>query len=59
VDEAVRFGSIYNLLLTYQKPVAYMTTGQTVPGDLEFIKRDDLANLILKKGCFDAEGKIG
>ncbi|HAM50428.1 MAG TPA: flagellar biosynthesis protein FlhF [Nitrospiraceae bacterium] len=52
VDEAVRFGSLYNLMLTYQKPVAYITTGQTVPDDIEFINQTNLANLILKKGCF-------
>jgi len=52
VDEAVRFGSLYNLLLTYQKPIAYITTGQTVPNDIEFMSKTNLANLILKKGCF-------
>ncbi|MBF0537982.1 MAG: flagellar biosynthesis protein FlhF [Nitrospirae bacterium] len=50
VDEAVRFGSIYNLLMTYQKPIAYLTTGQKVPDDIEFATVDLLANLILKKG---------
>ncbi|MGD0883887.1 MAG: flagellar biosynthesis protein FlhF [Thermodesulfovibrionales bacterium] len=52
VDEAVRFGSLYNLMLIYQKPVAYVTTGQTVPDDIEFISKTNLANLILKKGHF-------
>ena len=52
VDEAVRFGSLYNLMLTYQKPVAYITTGQTVPDDLEFTNHQSLANLILTKGSF-------
>ncbi len=51
VDEAVRFGSLYNILLTYQKPVAYITTGQNVPNDIEFARVDRLANLILKKGA--------
>ncbi|MBF0343020.1 MAG: flagellar biosynthesis protein FlhF [Nitrospirae bacterium] len=50
VDEAVRFGSLYNLLMTYQKPIAYLTTGQKVPDDIEFATVDLLANLILKKG---------
>ena len=52
VDEAVRFGSLYNFLLTYRKPVAYITTGQNVPGDIEFATVDRLANLILEKGCY-------
>jgi flagellar biosynthesis protein FlhF len=50
VDEAVRFGSLYNLIMTYRRPVAYITTGQNVPRDIEFPARDDLANLILRKG---------
>lgn len=49
VDEAVRYGSIYNLLLTYRKPIAYITMGQKVPDDLEFARVDTIANLILKK----------
>ncbi len=49
VDEAIRFGSIYNLLFTYQKPVAYITTGQTVPDDFEYATADRITNLILKK----------
>ena len=52
VDEAVRFGSLYNLLLTYRKPVAYITTGQNVPGDIEFVTVDKLVNLILEKGSY-------
>ncbi len=52
VDEAVRFGSLYNLLLTYQKPVAYITTGQTVPDDIEFATIDRIANLIIRKECY-------
>lgn len=52
VDEAVRFGSLYNLMLTYQKPVAYVTTGQTVPDDIEFADTNRLTSLILTKGCY-------
>jgi flagellar biosynthesis protein FlhF len=50
VDEAVRFGSLYNLLLTCQKPISYITTGQKVPNDIEFVTINKLTNLILKKG---------
>jgi len=49
IDEAVRFGSIYNLLLTYQKPIIYITTGQVVPNDIEIVKSEKLAKLILEK----------
>ena len=52
VDEAVRFGSLYNLLVTYQKPVAYLTTGQRVPGDIEAATVSRLAGLIVKKECY-------
>lgn len=51
LDEAVRFGSLYNILLTYQKPVAYITTGQRVPDDIEFTTVKRLTDLILTKGC--------
>jgi len=51
IDEAVRFGSLYNLLLTYQKPVAYITTGQRVPGDIEHATVGRLAGLIVNKEC--------
>jgi flagellar biosynthesis protein FlhF len=49
-DEAVKLGSIYNLCRLYQKPVAYITTGQRVPGNIEFVDCKKLTNLILKTG---------
>ncbi|MDA8086367.1 MAG: flagellar biosynthesis protein FlhF [Nitrospiraceae bacterium] len=52
VDEAVRFGSIYNLQMVYGKPVAYLATGQRVPDDIEFLNEQMLGNLILAKGCY-------
>jgi flagellar biosynthesis protein FlhF len=52
VDEAVRYGSLYNLLLTYQKPLAFITTGQKVPGDIEFVTQEKLSNLILRKRSY-------
>ncbi len=52
VDEAVRFGSIYNLQMVYGKPVAYIATGQKVPDDIEFPDEAMLGNLILAKGCY-------
>ena len=50
VDEAVNAGSIYNLSVLYQKPVAYITTGQRIPMDIEFPDNSALARLILRKG---------
>jgi flagellar biosynthesis protein FlhF len=47
-DEAVKFGSIYNLSNLYQKPVAYITTGQSVPSDISFPDSKHLAAMILK-----------
>ncbi len=53
VDESVRFGSLYNLLLIYQKPVAFLTTGQKVPDDIEPASVNRIVNLILKKRCYE------
>ncbi len=50
-DEAVKLGSIYNLCRLYKKPVAYITTGQRVPGNIEFVDSRKLTNLILRTGC--------
>ena len=52
IDEAVRFGQIYNIILVYQRPVAYITTGQQVPDDIEFSSPKNLADLILQKGSY-------
>lgn len=49
-DEAVKLGSIYNLCRVYKKPVAYITTGQRVPGNIEFVDSRRLTNLILRTG---------
>ncbi len=50
VDEAVRFGSIYNLATKYRKPVVYITTGQKVPQDIRFSTSSGLAAMILGEG---------
>lgn len=51
-DEAVRRGAIYNIFALCRKPVAYVTTGQTVPCDIEFPTRERLAALILSRDPF-------
>ncbi len=48
VDEAVRFGNIYNMLMIYQKPIVYLTTGQKVPDDIEFPVVEEIAWMILR-----------
>jgi flagellar biosynthesis protein FlhF len=52
-DEAVKLGSIYNLTCLYRKPIAYITTGQKVPGNIEFVDCKTLTNLILNQGVHD------
>lgn len=49
LDEAVRYGSLYNLALTYGKPVSYLTTGQRVPDDIEQATVDRLVGLIARQ----------
>ncbi len=50
IDEAVRFGQLYNFSLIYNRPISYITTGQIVPDDIKFPSPEELANLILSKG---------
>ncbi len=50
LDEAVKLGAIYNLASFAQKPVAYVTNGQRVPGDIAFPDSAALADMILKNG---------
>lgn len=47
-DEAVRFGNIYNMIMTYGRPVAYITTGQKVPDDIEFPETEVITRLIVQ-----------
>ncbi len=47
LDESVRKGIIYNQAVLYQKPVAYVTTGQRIPGDILFPTSRELAMMIL------------
>jgi flagellar biosynthesis protein FlhF len=47
MDEAGGFGSVYNFSMQARKPIAYLTTGQRVPNDIEFYSDTQLADLIL------------
>lgn len=48
LDECESFGCIVNLLLKANLQIAYFTTGQRVPEDIEVATSDKLAVLILK-----------
>ena len=57
VDEAVNKGCIYNLAMLYQRPIAYITTGQRIPHDILFPGNRDLAKLILDRVAMISEKK--
>jgi flagellar biosynthesis protein FlhF len=47
VDEAVKYGALYNVAALCGKPIAYLTTGQTVPGDITFPSRKKVLQMVL------------
>jgi len=47
IDEAVRFGALYNLAMVSGKPVSHLTNGQNVPDDIMRPDNHELANLIV------------
>jgi flagellar biosynthesis protein FlhF len=47
LDETKYRGSILNLSWYSQNPLAYVTTGQTVPDDIEIVNVESIANQIL------------
>ncbi len=47
VDEAVRYGALYNVAALCGRPIAYLTTGQTVPGDISFPSRKKVLQMVL------------
>lgn len=53
-DEMPRPGAIFNIMALCRKPIAYVTTGQTVPTDIEFPTRERLAAMILAREPFPA-----
>jgi flagellar biosynthesis protein FlhF len=53
VDEAVRYGTLYNVAALCGKPIAYLTTGQTVPGDITFPSRKRLLQMVLTENPAD------
>ena len=49
IDETSNFGTVINLLRRERYPLSYMTTGQSVPDDIENGNSENLANILIKK----------
>ncbi len=47
LDEAEGLGGVFSVVVTADRPVSYITTGQAVPDDIEPARRGRLARLIL------------
>lgn len=50
LDETTTYGGIFNALIASGKPVSYLTTGQSVPEDIEAATSERVAELILGNG---------
>jgi len=46
VDEAVEYGNVMNMAVTYSVPVLFLTNGQVIPDDIVSVTPSFLANLI-------------
>ncbi len=49
LDETTCLGALLNLLIREKKPVSFVTTGQTVPDDIEPVQATRLARMILRR----------
>jgi len=49
LDEASVFGPILNSMVMSGRPVAYLTTGQRVPEDIELATRENVLNYVMPK----------
>jgi len=47
LDESTQYGSLFNHSIRFKLPVAYLTTGQKVPEDLEVSTKERLVDLLL------------
>ncbi len=54
LDESTSYGSIFNHSIRFKLPLAYLTTGQNVPDDIENASRDRLIDLLLNISAMDA-----
>ncbi|MEJ2658406.1 MAG: hypothetical protein P8012_14630 [Desulfobacterales bacterium] len=46
-DEARTCGSILNQIMEHQLPISYITTGQSVPEDIELANKEKILNLVV------------
>ncbi|SES67835.1 flagellar biosynthesis protein FlhF [Natronincola peptidivorans] len=49
IDEATTFGTIINIAKETKKPICYLTTGQSVPDDIEKTNVDKIVSLLMKE----------
>ncbi len=49
IDEASSFGTILNTAKKTKQPLTYITTGQSVPDDIETVDIDKIVNLLMKE----------
>lgn len=49
LDEATTYGTILNTVVHTKRPLSYVTTGQSVPDDIEFISADKIVSLLLEE----------
>ena len=47
LDESSTFGSLFNHAIRFKHPIAYLTTGQKVPEDIETATRERMVDLLL------------
>ena len=47
LDESTSYGSIFNHAIRFKLPIAYLTTGQNVPEDIENASRERLIDLLM------------
>jgi len=55
LDESTSYGSIFNHSIRFKLPIAYLTTGQNVPDDIETASRDRLIDLLLNISAMDSD----
>jgi flagellar biosynthesis protein FlhF len=56
IDETNSVGNVLNLKYYSNKPLTYITTGQSVPDDIEVINADKLTRCIMGSMRYDGSG---
>lgn len=47
IDETTTYGALINILLDFDRPLSFITTGQNVPNDIEVASGSRLADMLL------------